>query len=71
VRATQEAGIRFDGLMAQEKVTSRNSSDKAPKAAVAPLDADSEALALERVRGDLTGFDHARKKAGLEIACRD
>jgi hypothetical protein len=71
VRVTQEAGIRFDGLMPQENVTSRKSSGKAPKAAVAPLDAHLEALALERVRGDLAVFEYARKKAGLAIACRD
>lgn len=67
-RVTQEAGIRFDGLMPQENVTSRKAQGKAPKAAVAPLDENQKRLALERIRGDLAVYEYARAKAGLTAA---
>lgn len=70
-RVTQEAGIRFDGLMPQENVTSRKSSGKAPTAAIAPLDDNQKRLALERIRGDLAVYDYARRKAGLTPLRRD
>lgn len=57
-KIAQAAGIRFDGKMPQENVTSQRAS-RDSRAAVAPLDDRLMELARPRILADLEVYEHA------------